>query len=207
MLKRIRTSLNFVKLTDGLIGPFAGAVINGLTAEAARFPALPVTVAQLTSRKEAYETALIAAQDAGTSETAAKDQARAALEDALRKNALYVEIAADNDLAVLLSSGYEAASTNRASAPLETVEVLAVQNASEGEIKARVKTQPNVKSYVGRCKPVGGSEFGPNLSFASSRAILFAGLTKGVTYVFQVCAVGGSTGQSDWSDPVEKMAV
>jgi chitodextrinase len=31
------------------------------------------------------------------------------------------------------------------------------------------------------------------------------GLTPGTTYVFQVRAVGGSTGYSDWSNPVSRM--
>ena len=38
-------------------------------------------------------------------------------------------------------------------------------------------------------------------------AILFDGLKAGTTYVMQLMGLGGSTGQSDWSDPVEKMAV
>jgi hypothetical protein len=47
----------------------------------------------------------------------------------------------------------------------------------------------------------------PTLSFQNSRAILFQGLSAGVTYVMQLCAIGGSTGKSDWSDPVSKMAM
>jgi hypothetical protein len=38
------------------------------------------------------------------------------------------------------------------------------------------------------------------------REILFKGLTAGVTYVLELCVIGGSTGQSDWSDSVSKMA-
>ena len=33
------------------------------------------------------------------------------------------------------------------------------------------------------------------------------GLTPGVVYTFQVRAVGGSTGYSEWSDPVSHMAI
>jgi hypothetical protein len=42
-------------------------------------------------------------------------------------------------------------------------------------------------------------------SFASCAKILFDGLTAGVKYTLQLAAIGGSNGQSDWSDPVEKM--
>ena len=43
-------------------------------------------------------------------------------------------------------------------------------------------------------------------AFKNSRSILFKGLTAGVTYVPELCAIGGSTGQSDWSEPASKMA-
>ena len=68
------------------------------------------------------------------------------------------------------------------------------------------KADPNSKSFVGRIKELGGSEFGPSISFKNSRSILFNGLTAGVTYVLELMAIGGSTGQSDWSDPATKMA-
>ena len=40
----------------------------------------------------------------------------------------------------------------------------------------------------------------------NSRSILFKGLIAGVTYVFELMAIGGSNGQSDWSGPATKMA-
>jgi hypothetical protein len=49
-------------------------------------------------------------------------------------------------------------------------------------------------------------KFGPSISFKNSRSIIFGGLTAGLTYVLEVMAIGGSTGQSDWSDPATKMA-
>jgi hypothetical protein len=206
MTQQVRVSLGFAQLTDGNLGPFAGGVIDGLTATAAVFNALPIPVATLTGLKETFDTALIATVDGNTQQTAAKNNARAALIAALRKNALYVEIASNNDLALLLSSGYQAASTNRAQSPLQQVEVVALENSASGELKARVRVQPNTKVYEGRIRAVGG-EFGPTITFANSRAILFKGLTAGVNYIVQICAIGGSTGRSDWSDPVGKMAM
>jgi hypothetical protein len=60
---------------------------------------------------------------------------------------------------------------------------------------------------VGRIKKATDGDFGPTLSFQNSRKILFDGLTAGVTYVMQLCAIGGSTGKSDWSELVSKMAM
>lgn len=42
--------------------------------------------------------------------------------------------------------------------------------------------------------------------FTNSRSMTVAGLAPGTTYSFQVRAVGGSSGYSDWSNPVSRMA-
>jgi hypothetical protein len=70
-----------------------------------------------------------------------------------------------------------------------------------------VKSNRNPRSFLGRIKEASGGEFGPVISFQSSRKIIFKGLTAGVLYAFQLCGVGGSTGKSDWSEPVTKMAM
>ena len=133
--------------------------------------------------------------------------ARDALTIALEKDASYVDIAANDDLTVLLSSGFKQVNTNRVQSILPAPQIVTVEPVQTGELKVRVKADSNARSYVGRIKQSSGSEFGPSISFASSRRILFKGLTAGATYVMQLCAVGGSTGQSDWSEPVSKMAM
>jgi hypothetical protein len=40
-----------------------------------------------------------------------------------------------------------------------------------------------------------------------SQHIIFNALTAGTTYTIQVRALGGLTGESDWSDPVSHMAM
>ncbi len=203
---RVRVSLSFAQLSDHALSSFAGGVIDGLTAQATVFTALPVTVATLTTLRSTFDQAVATATRGSTTDTALKNNARAALIDALRKDALYVEIVSDNDLAVLLSSGYQSTSTNRAQAPLGQVQVVAVENAQTGELKVRIQPVANARSFLGRIKAA-GSEFGPSVSFASSRAILFKGLTAGITYTLQLCAIGGSTGSGDWSDPTSHMAM
>ena len=67
-----------------------------------------------------------------------------------------------------------------------------------------------------RCYEVRYAAIGPNGApgswqngglFTSSRTITINGLTPGTNYTFQVRAVGGSTGYSDWSDPVSHMSL
>ena len=89
---------------------------------------------------------------------------------------------------------------------LNPPQILAVENGQSGELKARVRADANSKSFQGRIKTATGGDFGPVISFKNSRSILFKGLTAGITYLFELCAIGGSTGQSDWSEPATKMA-
>ena len=41
--------------------------------------------------------------------------------------------------------------------------------------------------------------------FTGSRSMTVAGLVPGTMYVFQARAVGGSSGHTDWSNPVSHM--
>ena len=202
----LRTSRTFTKLSDTELSKFLGATIAGFSGNTdLSAPVVPVT--ELTTLKTQFDQAIVKAAQGGTVNTATKNLARAGVITALEKNASYVDINCDDDLAILLSSGYHNVSTSRAQTVLAPPQVLAVEHAQTGELKVRIKADGNAKTFVGRIKQANGSEFGPSISFKNSRSILFKGLTAGATYVMELCAIGGSTGQSDWSDPVSKMAL
>jgi hypothetical protein len=200
-----RVSLGFAQLPDSDLDDFAGAVIGKSTSNPA-FPSPPVTMAELGTLKTAFEDALAAAAQGGTGATAAKNNAREALVSALRKNANYVETIASSDLATLLSSGFESTSTNRAQSPLPKVNIIEVVNLQSGQLRARIEAVPNAKGFDGQIKPEGG-DYGPTQSFANSRSIIFPDLTPGTLYTIRVRAIGGSTGQGDWSDPISHRAM
>jgi len=61
--------------------------------------------------------------------------------------------------------------------------------------------------YEGRIKGPTGDWMTPSVFTGDSQHITFYGLTPGTTYTVQVRALGGSTGQSDWSDPSSHMAM
>jgi hypothetical protein len=201
----IRTSRSYGRLPDLGVSAFAGGVITGLTGneELADPPVKPTALATL---KKTFDDAIIAASEGGALAKAHRDAARAALLSALNKDASYVDINCDEDMTVLLSSGYETVSTNRAQTVLNPPEVTSAEYGQAGEIKLRVKGDPNRKAVLGRCKTMDG-DWGPVVTFKNSRSILFDGLKAGTTYVMQLCGLGGSTGQSDWSEPVSKMAL
>jgi hypothetical protein len=166
----------------------------------------PVTPAQLTTLKKAYDDALAAATKGGVVATANKNTAKVALIAALLKLASYTDMASSGDIDILLSSGFDAVNTNRTQVALNPPQIIEVRNGQSGQLKPRVRADRTTKSIMGRIKPVNGSEFGPNLSFKNARSILFGGLTAGISYIIQLCAIGGSTGQSDWTESGPTMA-
>lgn len=202
----IRTNRKFAELDDTDLSRFFGKVIAGCTAERDVLTDLPVPVEAMTELKTRFDAAVVKADKGGSLATARKNAVRAEVLDALHKNASYVDIKCDGDRTILIGSGFEEVSTNRAQSPLEKPQITAVQTPGSGQLKIRVKADRNTKSFLGHIKETTGSEFGPSISFPSSRKIIFDGLKAGVTYVFELMAVGGSTGQSDWSDPGTGMA-
>lgn len=202
---KIRTNRLYSKESDLNVFAFGTNSAEMLTGNT-KLPDPPVTPVELTAKLTTFKDAMTAAFGGGKALTAAKDADRAEVIVALDKNASYVDLACNNDLTILLSSGYQPASTNRARTVLAAPEVVASAYGQTGEIRLRIKGNRNRRAIQGRVKVLGG-EFGPIITFPTARAILFRGLTAGTTYVMQLCGLGGSTGQSDWSAPVTKVAV
>ena len=125
---------------------------------------------------------------------------------ALNKEASYVDINCSGSLVALRSSGFQEVSTNRARQVLDAPVIVAASNGPQsGQIQVRLKGDSHRRALQGRLKPMGG-EFGPVITFENTREIVFKGLVAGTTYIMQLCGLGGSTGQSDWSEPVTKVA-
>ena len=148
-MPQYRVSLSFAQLPDVALDDFAGAIIVGLTGNVG-YPAPPVTVAQLGTLKQTLQDAVAAQAQGGTTATAAKNTARNALVEGLRKDANYVEIACNNDLPTLLGSGFQSASTNRAPSVLDKVQIVGVDNGQTGELKVRIDPIANAKGFDGR---------------------------------------------------------
>ncbi|MBA3961752.1 MAG: hypothetical protein H0X40_07615 [Chthoniobacterales bacterium] len=142
---------------------------------------------------------------AGRLKTAQKNAAGAAVVDALDKDASFTDIISNGGPSIIMQIGYEPVSTNRAQNMLNPPEVVAIETPQAAQLKLRVRSDRNTKSFVGRIKKATDGDYGPTVSFASSRKVIFTGLLGGVTYVMQLMVIGGTTGQSDWSDPVQGM--
>jgi hypothetical protein len=184
---------------------FTGAVVAGLTGNPA-FTTPAVSIADLTAAQTAFEDAMTAMAQGGTQATADKNAKRDALVALLRTEAQYVQLNGKNDLPTLLSSGFQVNSTNTAQSPLDTPSIVQITNEMSTQLVVRVQGVDNARAYEAQVKN-GTGGFLPAGTFTQSRRMILTGLTPGQNYTVQVRAVGGSTGYSDWSDPVSHMAM
>ena len=199
-----KVSLGFAKLPDTELDNFAQSVIDAMTGNAT-YPTPPVTLANLQTAKNDFTAKVAAAQAGGPADTAAKNNSRQTLLGMLRQEAIYVQMSCNNDPALLLGSGFDAQSTNRASVPLEQPQSLVLKNGISGQLVASVNPVKNTSMYEGRIKL--DADWLSSVFSGDSQHIIFDGLTPGKNYTAQVRALGGSTGQSDWSDPSSHMAM
>ncbi|HVU27042.1 MAG TPA: fibronectin type III domain-containing protein [Verrucomicrobiae bacterium] len=199
-----RVSLAFTNLPDSGLDEFASNIVASLTGNAS-FPTPLIPLTDITAAQSAFHNAIVAAAGGGAQFTAAKNEARVALENLLRQEAAYVQGVAGQNLSVLLSSGFEAASTNRTQSPLTTPVIVGLDNGQTTQLILKIQPVANARAYEVQTKNGGG--WTPAGVFTQSRGIVLPGLTPGQVYSVQTRAVGGSVGYSDWSDPVSHMVI
>ena len=208
MPQQIRIVDRLKRQTAEQLFTMAGAVVNGLTGNPA-FPAPTVDLKAVQAAADGLKEALVAQAQGGTAATADKNNKQEALTVLLRKLKHYVEDNCGNDAAVLLSSGFQPAITTRVRAPLGNPSILNVDRGNTGELVLKVTPISRAKSYEVKSAVVGAGNtpgpWQPAGVYTISRAISTNGLTPGTTYMFEVRAVGESTGYSDWSNPVTRM--
>ena len=209
-MPQLRVLLGFTNAPDHSLEETATAVSTNLYGNAA-YPSPPVTQAVLDAANAAVGLAIAAAKLGGPADTADKNNKHDTLVGLLRQLAGYVQEKCNNDLATLLSSGFDAVSNNRSSTPLAAPIIRDILNGNSGQLIVRVTPIANAKCYEVRYALIGvGGAPGPWQSgglFTNSRSMPINGLTPGGNYSFQVRAIGGSTGYSDWSDPVSHMSL
>ena len=209
-MPHLRVQLGFSTAPDHTLEETAQAVIQNLYGNPA-YPSPPVTQAALQAALDAFTAAIATAIQGGPADTADKNSKRDILVGLLRQLAGYVQANCGNSLATLLSSGFDAVSTSRAQTARTAPSITDIMNGNSGQLLPRITHVANSRCYEVRYAAIGPNGApGPWQSgglFTSSRAITINGLTPGTNYSFQVRAVGGSTGYSDWSDPVSHMSL
>ena len=204
-ISNYRVNLGFAGYSDANLGDFADNIIAGLTGNA-NFPTPTVPLADVTAQRTAFGTAVINAMQGGKQLTAVKNAARKTLVSTLRKEAAYVQSIAGEDVAMLLSSGFQANSTNRTRLPLAIPAIAAIVNEMTTTLTVRLQPVDNARAYQVRYSVNAGSWLA-TVDSTQARRIVLDSLTPGTTYTVQARAVGGATGYSNWSDLVSHMAM
>lgn len=204
-MRNYRVSLRFNRLPDADFLGFAANIIDKMSGNTL-FPTPLVSMAELQSRLDAFNSALVATGQGGTVATAAKNQCRAELLSALRREASYVQGICRHDEAGMLSSGFQPVKQNNLQSPLERPDILKILNARSEQLVLSVTPVRNARNYQVQWR-IGRAEWQDGGVFSKARRLEVGNLTPGTMYELRVRALGGSTGYSDWSDPVQRMSL
>lgn len=200
----LTVNLGFARLPDPELSTFSETVVTKMNGNPGYLTPI-VPLANLTTAKNTFDAAIVAAAQGGTQLTAAKNAARGELVVLLRAQAAYVQSIAQDDQALLLSSGFWANNTERTRKPLPKPAITNIDNIASTQLMLKVSPLDNARSYEVRVRS-GAQDWKNAGVFTNSRGMLLPDLTPGTTYGIQVRGVGGSLGYSDWSDPVSRMA-
>jgi hypothetical protein len=174
----------------------------------AEYPTPTPTLASVQMALTAFQNALAEAKDGGTAKTAAKNAAREVLVGRVRSLALYVQQTCGDDLAVLLSSGFEAVKSPTPAGVLPAPDgVTLTQGTLSGSLDLRGRPVPNAGSYEAQktTSIANPNSWEPVGQFTAARMSL-DGLTPGTTYWARLRAIG-SAGPGAWSEPVSAIAI
>ena len=204
-IRNFRIYTGFTKAPDNDVCNVALDVATALDGHPV-FTTPPFTSAQLNTLEGTFSTDMTAARKLGTDRTLTKKISRQALLDALVQDGLYCQGLARHDLNTLLTSGYEVVSNNRTPGPLDTPQINSIDNSVSGQLTVRGTAVLNGRMYQLQYSLDNGATWTNGGNFTSARRMTLAPTTPGKLYVIQICALGGSTGQSAWSNPVSIMA-
>jgi hypothetical protein len=205
-VRNFRIYTGFTKAPDNDVCNLTLDVSDALTAHPV-FITPPFPSTQLKTLETAFSADMTAARKRGTDRTLAKNISRQALVDALVQDALYCQGLARHDLNTLLTSGFEVVSNNRTPGPLDTPQITSIVNSVSGQLLVRGSTVLNGRMYQLQFSLDNGATWtNAGINYTSARRMLLMPTTPGKTYLIQICALGGSTGQSAWSNPMGIMS-
>ena len=174
-------------------------------------PSPPVDFAVFKSELDGLSVAIGDAMDGGKKAIADRDQRKEVVITMLRQLAHHVEAYCKDDINILLSSGFAAATTARKAAEPLSESIRRIEPTSiSGQLLVTIVSLAAAFSYELRwtqaVKPGDAPAPWTVQPLVKARPpFLVTGLTPGLTYVFQVRALTDS-GYTDWSDSVSRMA-
>jgi hypothetical protein len=196
---------NYAEKSDADLGDFALNVSVKFTGNAA-LPDPPTSPASLKTQANAFIALIATALKGTTADTLNKDIARAALIATLDALASYVEMEAQNDPTVMMSSGFDLANPARpASVPPGNTSILSVTNLASGKFDLELLVAKNAWCYVVECI---AQPSGPTLTmtFTAPHDAVFTGLIAGTLYQIRAKVMGSGNQETQWCEMVTHMA-
>jgi len=147
-------------------------------------------IADITTANDEYITARSNAETGDREAIAIKNQKREALEDLLNKLALYVEAHANDDEAVMLSSGFSLSKSRTPIGMLPKPENFSARPTEKGMITLKLNPIAGADSYQYEYRLAEDTQW--TISVHTKSNILLTGLQSGKEYLFRVAGVGAA---------------
>ncbi len=203
----IHAITDFSRYQEDQIGPVAVIIGNSLTLNAADFPGLTFTGAQIITKAGDYTSIL--GKPIYPSKTADLAASRILLETALHGNGIIVNTIANGNLVLLTKSGYPLTQPHVPAGPLpKALFKNIVSTTNPGEIDFTINTIPHAKGYMVCYLESAIAENDPhkwNWAWFTSASGLLKGLKGSVEYKI-VCVGLGTDLSLSFSDPVKRTA-
>ncbi len=171
------------------------------------FPAAAPFIAMLTTARLALESAIAAALHGGTDNTFAKNEAEAALDEAIVQTAGHVQSVAGGNEAMILSAGFDVRKPSAPMGPLPKVGNLRADLTDKiGEILADWDSERGAREYElqrNSGDPVDDAAW-KTIAFTTRSKHTDSGLPTGTKHWYRVRLMG-TGGIGPWSDPAQAM--
>jgi hypothetical protein len=204
--KVIHVLERFSGVSDTEVAARANTVQINMTGNS-HFPNPPVDLAALKTATDTLTALIAQAADGSKKVIAEKNKQRATVIDMLRMLGRYVEVQSQLDMSIFQTSGFQAASTTKASSQPLSEKIRKIEHGSNtGQISLWVRSVRGALSYVVRYGPsVNGAApatWSEQVVTEVKTPVVLNGLTPATTYAFQARAALKGNTYTDWSDSV-----
>ena len=180
---------NFGRRPDGKLIVLCETVIKAMTNND-NFTTPQPPLADLSAALADFIDAVAAAKKGGDEQQTLKEAAKAILAGLLDKEASYVELVADDDVAKLQSSGFELTKVPAPVGPLGPAKNFQMEAAGKGMLEFSVEKNSNAKGYQFEYRKVDETIW--TIEVSTARKLVVQDLERGGEYVGRVLQFGAS---------------